>query len=170
MDIEHLKYPIGKDQNKPFTSENKLQAIEEIQNFPSKLKGAVAGMSDEKLDTPYREGGWTIRQVVHHCADSHMNAYIRFKLALTEDTPTIKAYDEAAWAELVDSEAPIELSLTLLVSLHERWGIILESMTDEDFERTYYHPEKNAESSLGENLLHYEWHCRHHLGHVGLVG
>lgn len=168
MDIEHLKYPIGRDQNLPFTTENKAKAIQEIKSFPEKVKNAVKDMDDEALDTPYRPGGWTKRQVVHHCADSHMNAYIRFKLALTEDTPTIKAYDEGAWAELDDSKSLVQLSIRLLESLHERWSLVLEHMTDSEFERTYYHPEKNAESTLGENLLHYDWHCRHHLGHLGL--
>ncbi len=166
MNIEHRKYPIGRDAQLPFTPENKLSALKVVADFPQEMRAAVANMSKDDLDTPYREGGWTKRQVVHHCADSHMNAYIRFKLALTEDNPNIKAYDEAAWAELQDYQAPIEMSLKLLDVLHLRWSIVLENMSDEDFDRTYYHPEKNAESKLSENLLHYEWHCRHHLAHV----
>ncbi|GLR17442.1 YfiT family bacillithiol transferase [Portibacter lacus] len=166
MDLEHLKYPIGKDQNEEFTSENKDQAIATIAEFPSLMRKRCAELTEDQLDTPYRPEGWTLRQVVHHCADSHMNAYIRFKLALTEDTPTIKAYDEAAWAELPDAKLPVDLSLDILDSLHKRWVVVIENMTDDDFAKTYYHPEKNAESSLGENLLHYAWHCRHHLAHI----
>ncbi|MCL4105717.1 UNVERIFIED_CONTAM: hypothetical protein GTU68_028594 [Idotea baltica] len=166
MDIEHLKYPIGKNQNEEFTEESKLKSIAAIAEFPKLMRSRCEGLSNEELDTPYRPGGWTIRQVVHHCADSHINAYTRFKLALTEDTPSIKAYNEAAWAELPDSKLEVELSLDILDNLHKRWIVILKNMTDEDFQKTYYHPEKNAESTLGENLLHYAWHCNHHLAHI----
>lgn len=166
MDLEHRKYPIGPQRNIVFTEESKERAFQVLADFPSDLRNAVESLSEADLDTPYREGGWTKRQVVHHCADSHMNAYMRFKLALTENNPTIKAYDEAAWAELPDSKAAIEISLKLLDVLHQRWSLLLEAMTREEFERTYYHPEKNAESTLGENLLHYEWHCRHHIAHI----
>jgi hypothetical protein len=136
MDIEHRKYPIGKDQHLPFNQQNKQSAMQVIANFPAEIRSAVADMSSEDLDTPYREGGWTKRQVVHHCADSHMNAYIRFKLALTEDNPSIKAYDEAAWAELEDSKLPIEVSLILIDTLHQRWSVVLDNMSDEDFYKT----------------------------------
>jgi hypothetical protein len=166
MDLEQKKYPIGKEEKLPFTAENKTKALQTISNFPTELRKAVALLTNNELDTPYREDGWTKKQVIHHCADSHMNAYIRFKLALTEDRPTIKAYDEAAWAELEDSNAPIEVSLVLLDALHQRWAIFLNKMTDEDFQRTYYHPQNKTESTLGQSLLHYDWHCRHHLAHI----
>ncbi len=168
MSIEHLKYPIGKHVSEVFTKSRKEIAIGTISDFPALMRESTVDLSDEDLDSPYRPGGWTKRQVVHHCADSHINAYCRFKLALTEESPTIKSYDEGAWAELPDSKSDIEVSLKILESIHERWVNVLENMTSEDFDKVYYHPEKNAESSLGENLLHYKWHCLHHLGHMAI--
>ncbi|MDE3188037.1 MAG: putative metal-dependent hydrolase, partial [Acidobacteriota bacterium] len=124
-----------------------------------------AGLSDVQLDTPYREGGWTARQVVHHVADSHANAYVRFKLSLTEDWPTVKPYDEAAWAKLPDSRLPIDASLSLIAALHARWVALLESLTAEDFRKGYIHPELGRQD-LATALAIYEWHSRHHTAHI----
>jgi hypothetical protein len=167
IDIEFLRYPIGKFQGPDkITEEGIREAISIIQSFPSHLFSAVSPLSVEQLNTPYRPGGWTVRQLVHHCADSHMNAFIRFKLALTEENPTIKPYDEASWANLEDSSYLVESSLTLVRVIHLRWGILMDSMTNQDFERTYFHPEKNSSQSLGEITHLYAWHCQHHLAHV----
>jgi hypothetical protein len=122
-------------------------------------------LSDAQLDTPYREGGWTVRQVVHHIADSHANSYVRFKLALTEDWPTIKPYDEAAWARLADSRLPIDSSLVFVESLHARWVALLSSLSETDFERGYNHPE-SGRKTLSLALAHYDWHSRHHTAHI----
>ncbi|WP_235296075.1 YfiT family bacillithiol transferase [Portibacter marinus] len=166
MSTDKLRYPIGVHVVKPFTPESKKEAIQTIAAFPKEVRKTCASLSEEELNRPYRPGGWTKRQVVHHCADSHMNAYIRFKWALTEDTPTIKAYNEKAWAEQPDYQSFIGPSMQLLDALHERWTLVLRNMTDDDFQRSYYHPERNAETNLGENLLHYQWHCKHHLAHI----
>lgn len=166
MSTQKLQYPIGVHVSEPLTDENKAEAIKTISEFPRRLRELCASMSEEELDRPYRPGGWTKRQVVHHCADSHINAYIRFKLALTEDNPTIKAYDEKAWAELPDAHTFIGVSLQLLDALHEKWVTVIRNMSDADYDRAYYHPERNAESNLGENLLHYAWHCKHHFAHI----
>ena len=134
--------------------------------MPSRLREIVKDLRDGQLDTAYRPGGWTARQVVHHLADSHTNSYCRFRLALTEDLPVIKAYDEARWAELSDAkQAPIELSLTLLDALHGRWVLLLESLTEEDFRRAFRHPE-HGEMRLDWTLGLYAWHCRHHVAHI----
>ena len=133
---------------------------------PEKLRAAVQDLNEEQLDTPYRPGGWTIRQVIHHLPDSHMNSYVRFKLALTENTPAIKTYDEAKWAELDDSkDTPVEVSLNLLESLHKRWVVLLRSMSEKDFHRSVNHPEW-GEIKLDRMLALYSWHCRHHLAHI----
>jgi uncharacterized damage-inducible protein DinB len=138
----------------------------EIAEAPANLSAAIAGLNDEQLNTPYRDGGWTVRQVIHHVPDSHMNAYIRFKLALTEVEPTIKPYDEAAWAELSDTRnTPIEVSLTLLESLHARWVVLLQSMTDADFQKQFRHPERGV-VTLEMNLAMYAWHGKHHAAHI----
>ena len=130
------------------------------------MRAAVAGLSTDQLDTPYRPGGWTVRQLVHHVPDSHMNAFVRFKLALTEDVPTIKPYDEAAWAKLADySSTPVEVSLGLLETLHDRWVRLLESMTTADFDRAFRHPEIGT-MTLGSYLAGYSWHSRHHVAHI----
>lgn len=166
-DIELLKYPIGKFQ-KPssISAEDLKNAINEIKSLPKYLESTVKSFSEEQLDTPYRPGGWTVRQVVHHLADSHMNAYIRFKLALTENNPTIKPYDEASWAELEDSKLSIEISIGLLKNTHFRWGSILDKMTESDFSRTYFHSESQKTSALDEITLMYCWHGKHHLAHI----
>ena len=141
-------------------------AIDEIAAAPAKVRAALQGLNDAQLDTPYREGGWTLRQVAHHVPDSHMNAYIRLRLALTEKEPTIKPYDEAAWAKLEDAEhAPVEVSLRLLEPLHERWVRLLRSMKPEDFARTFVHPEHGART-LDWLLFLYAWHGRHHTAHI----
>lgn len=141
--------------------------IDSIERAPSQIGAAIDGLSGEQLDTPYRPGGWTVRQVVHHVPDSHMNAFIRFKLALTEENPTIKPYDEAAWAQLADArETPIETSMTLLTSLHERWVGLLRSLTPTDFRRTLNHPDWDAPLSLDTMLALYAWHGRHHTAHI----
>jgi uncharacterized damage-inducible protein DinB len=141
--------------------------IDTIARTPDDLRRAVQPLSAEQLDTPYRPGGWTVRQVVHHVPDSHLNAYIRFKLALTEDAPTIKPYDEARWAELSDSrDTPIDTSLTLLTSLHERWVRLLRAMKPADFARQVNHPEWSAPAPLDVFLALYAWHGPHHVGHI----
>lgn len=166
-DIEFLKYPIGKFEKPERISFPALkEAIKEIKAFPEYLKSSVKGLSERQLDTPYRPGGWSVRQLVHHCADSHMNAYIRFKLALTEENPTIKPYEEGEWAKLPDSTLPINSSLQLLDSLHLRWGYLLEHMKESDFQRTYFHPDKGRSQGLDEITMLYSWHGNHHLAHV----
>jgi DinB superfamily len=168
-----LRYPVGRFEAAapcgPGEREKQLaerkEQIDTLRRLPERLRAAVRGMSEAQLDTPYREGGWTVRQVVHHFADSHANSYIRFKLALTEDCPAIKAYDEAAWARLPDSRMPIEPSLVFVDGLHERLVGLLEGMKDEDFERGFLHPERGR-MNLATNLALYAWHSRHHLAHI----
>jgi len=165
--MEDLRYPIGKFQLTGATEPGQLaQWIADIAATPANLRAAVNGLSAEQIDTPYREGGWTIRQLVHHVPDSHMNAYVRFRLALTENEPTIKPYDESRWAELLDARtAPLELSLALLDSLHERWTLLLRSLSPDDWLRTFRHPELGL-VSLDRNAGLYSWHGRHHVAHV----
>ncbi|MFD3448983.1 YfiT family bacillithiol transferase [Microbacteriaceae bacterium 4G12] len=161
-----LRYPIGQFTYKGTPTIDLMENwIEEIANLPVKLKEALKDLQEEQLDTPYRPVGWTVRQVVHHLADSHMNSYIRFKLALTEDNPTIKPYMEEKWAELPDSQLPIEVSLSLLESLHKRWVTLLQSMNANDFEKTFHHPEAGA-NTLGVATGLYAWHGRHHTAHI----
>jgi len=160
------RYPIGKWPKEPFTPEHKKQWVDDVAAAPARLRAAVEGLSPQQLDTPYRDGGWTVRQVVHHVPESHMNAYIRFKLALTEDVPTIKPYMEDRWAQTGDvSKTPIEVSLALLDNLHERWVILLRSLSDQDFARKFRHPEL-GELTLGLNLGLYAWHGKHHVAHI----
>ena len=164
---EDLRYPVGKFQRPQSLSDAERDAaIESIAATPAHLRAAVRGLSETQLDTPYRPDGWTVRQVVHHVPDSHSNAYTRFKLALTEDTPTIKPYDEAAWARLGDvASTPIETSLVLLDALHDRWVRLLRSMNGPDFDRTLHHPE-NGSMNLHQMLALYAWHGKHHVAHV----
>ena len=167
IDLDDLRYPIGVF-SAPASSMPGVRAahINTLRLLPERLRAAVAGLSDTQLDTPYRENGWSLRQVVHHIGDSHMNAYIRFKLALTEDWPTIKAYDEAAWAELSDSRwLPIDGSLLLIDALHSRWVALLEAMTDDDFRKGFVHPERGR-LNLALALAMYDWHSRHHTAHI----
>ena len=162
-----LKYPIGKLHWEDNLSEaQRREMIEQIAETPAKVRAAVAGLSEQQFDTPYREGGWTVRQLVHHLADSHMNAYVRFKLALTEDEPTIKTYDQDRWAETVDTRtAPAEVSLSLLDGLHHRWVMFLRSMSAADFSRKFNHPEHGV-LSVERLLCIYSWHGRHHTAHI----
>ncbi len=168
MSHEKLKYPIGRfRQHDPITIQTRIVAIADITAFPDRLRSAVDGMSDSQLDTPYRPEGWTVRQVVHHCADSHMNAMIRIKLALTEDNPTIKPYEEARWALLPDaSSMPIDSALTLLDGLHMRWSFLLNRLTSTDLQKTFLHPEGNHTVTVDEAICQYAWHCNHHLAHI----
>jgi uncharacterized damage-inducible protein DinB len=162
------RYPVGKFDRSttPHTAGERSTFIDQIAATPSRMREAVAGLTESQLDTPYRDGGWTVRQVVHHVPDSHMNAYTRVKLALTEEQPTIKPYDEAAWAKLNDvRDTPIETSLVLLETLHQRWDTILRTMTDADFERTLMHPDMGV-MTLDAVIAMYAWHGRHHVGHI----
>jgi hypothetical protein len=161
-----LRFPIGRCRPAAsITAVEQGEHIETLRLLPERLTAAVAGLDDRQLDTPYRDGGWTLRQVVHHVADSHANSYVRFKLALTEDWPTIKPYDEAAWAELLDSRLPVEVSLNLIAALHARWVALVESLSVEDFARGYVHPE-GGRQNLAQALALYAWHSRHHTAHI----
>ena len=165
--LEDLRYPIGRF-SPPATSVPGIRAahIQTVRLLPERLRAAVAGLNDAQLDTPYREGGLTVRQVVHHIADSHANAYIRCKLALTEDWPVVKTYDEAAWANLPDSRLePIDDSLALIDALHARWAVLLEALSDEEFQKGYEHPQYGR-ANLAKGLAMYEWHSRHHTAHI----
>ena len=161
------RYPIGKyTPPQEATPALRQQAIDSIAETPAKLKAALSGLNDAQLDTPYRDGGWTVRQVVHHVPDSHLNAYVRFRLALTENQPTIKPYEEARWAELADAKsAPVAVSLALLEPLHDRWVRLLRSLTASDFARTFVHPEHGVRT-LDWMLFLYAWHGRHHTAHI----
>ena len=164
---QDLRYPIGKFRRPQTLSESERRPlIDAIAETPARLASAVAGLTPAQLDTPYRPGGWTVRQVVHHVPDSHMNSYIRYKLALTEDEPTIKPYDEALWAELADMKTtPVETSLALLANLHTRWVVLLNSLQPADWERTFKHPQLGP-MSLNQNLALYAWHGNHHVAHI----
>lgn len=168
MDIEKLKYPIGKFQRpEKVDASTRAAFIMNIEELPAKVSEAIEGLSDEQLDTPYRPDGWTVRQLVHHLADSHINSYVRFKWAMTEDEPFIKAYDEKTWAEQEDGmNGPIDLSLRLLESLHARWTYYLKSMSDDDFRRQLQHPEWTSKLSLNLMCALYSWHCLHHTAHI----
>jgi uncharacterized damage-inducible protein DinB len=162
----NLNYPIGEFRfDGEVTSSVREEWIKEIEALPGLLREAVKNLDDEQLDTPYRPEGWTVRQVIHHLADSHINAYTRFKLALTEEKPVIKPYDEAKWAELSDSTLPIDISLSLLEALHNRWTNLLRSLSPTDMERTFIHPD-SGEVSVARNIGIYAWHGRHHLAHI----
>ena len=161
-----LKYPIGNFRfDDEITSSVTSVWINEIEDLPRLLRDAVKDLDNEQLDTAYRFGGWTARQVIHHLADSHMNAYVRFKLALTEENPVIKPYDESKWAELSDYKLPIDTSLLLLETLHKRWTNLLRSLSPSDMEKTFIHPD-SGEVSVGKNIGIYAWHGRHHLTHI----
>jgi len=161
------RFPIGKfHYDGPPAAEQRQQFIDEIAQTPANLRTAIQGISEAQLDTPYRDGGWTVRQVVHHVPDSHLNSYVRFKLALTEDEPTIKPYAEDRWAELADTKAtPVEVSLTLLDSLHDRWVRLLRSLSPEEWKRSFRHPEVGL-MTLEKALALYAWHGRHHVAHI----
>jgi hypothetical protein len=168
---EELRYPIGRFQAvMPVTSELRASGIDAIAGFPARLRDAVADLNDAQLDTPYRPEGWTVRQVIHHVADSHMQAVLRLKLALTEDTPTITPYDENAWARLPDMRLPVAVSIGLLEALHTRWAAVYRAMTPGDFARSFMHPELGAQLTLDWQLQQYAWHSHHHLAHITELG
>lgn len=166
--MSDLRYPIGTfERRDALSADERRTMIETIAAAPSRMREAVAGLSDAQLDTPYREGGWTVRQVVHHVPDSHLNAYVRLKLALTEDDPLIRPYDEMRWAALPDSrDTPLDVSLTLLESLHARWVTLFRSMKDADFRRTLRHPDHTGILTVDWLVAMYAWHSRHHVAHV----
>lgn len=165
--MEDLRYPIGKYIVQPFSDKLWQEWVMDIKNLPQHLENTVLNLDEAQLDTPYREGGWTVKQLVHHVADSHMNAYIRFKLGLTEDNPAIKPYDEAAWAEMTDTKnLPVNISLIILHAVHARWNEVLKNMSREELDRTVFHPEHKKQFSLWELLGMYAWHSRHHVAHV----
>jgi len=166
-DLEALRYPIGKfEYGRPFSPETIRENIAAIALLPHSLAELVGTWDNDCLDTPYRPGGWTVRQLVHHLADSHLNAYLRTKLALTEDNPQVKGYNEAAWADLPDSRLDVAPSLHLLSNLHRRWVALLESMTDDQFRRTYYHPGYQRSYVLADVTGLYAWHGEHHYQHA----
>jgi len=167
MDTPDLRYPVGKFKFPETVSvDDRNRFLDEIASTPTHLKAAVAGLSAAHLDTPYRPGGWTVRQLVHHVPESHMNSYIRYKLALTEDEPTIKPYYEDRWAELSDARTcPIEPSLALLESLHQRWITLLRGLSEADWKRTFRHPDMGL-VRLDQNAALYAWHGRHHVAHI----
>jgi hypothetical protein len=161
------RYPIGKVQLVDYSEKERDAKIADILFLPRMLEYAVLNLDESQIQTPYREGGWTVHQLIHHLADSHMNAFIRFKLALTEENPVIKPYLEDKWSELADvSDVPINISITLLHALHHRWHRLLESMSVDDFRRTVFHPEKEKDITLWDMLLIYAWHGKHHVAHI----
>ena len=162
-----LSYPIGKfEYARTSTPEERAQHIADIEQCPARLRDAIRGLNEQQLQTPYRLGGWTVRQVVHHVPESHMNAYVRFKLALTEDNPTVKPYNEKLWSETADVAAtPLEVSLALLENLHRRWVILLRSLTSSDLARPMVHPELGP-VKLDRYLAMYAWHSKHHVAHI----
>lgn len=165
--LELLKYPIGKHHwPAQITTELFKEWITEIETFPNRLEALVMPFSEKQLNTAYRPGGWTVRQVVHHVADSHVNSYIRYKWTLTEDKPVIKAYHEDRWAQLPDYSAPIAPTLAFLKALHTKWVLLLKSLSESDLQRTFIHPESKKEISLRALTGMYAWHCRHHYAHI----
>lgn len=168
MELEKLKYPIGRFAAPPkITLESIDQWMDEIEQLPQQIRETVAGLTKEQLDMPYRPEGWTVRQVIHHLPDSHMNSYIRFRWTLTEDEPTIKAYHEDRWAELHDAKnGNIEISLILLEAIHIRWSLLLRSLSPKELRKYFVHPESGKRISLDENIGMYAWHGKHHLAHI----
>ncbi len=160
------RYPIGKYEPQPYSAEQKEKWLADLRFLPNELELAVQNLDQHQLDTPYREGGWRVQQLVHHVADSHINAYVRFKLGLTEDNPPIKPYEEKDWANLADVSLPINISLTLLHALHLRWVAALKDITDEQWQRTVFHPEHKREMTIWFLLGMYAWHGRHHVAHI----
>lgn len=169
---DHLRYPAGKLQlpTSPLTPAERAAYIQQLADLPAQLTAVARRAGGERLQQPYRPGGWTGRQVIHHLADTHLNLYSRFRLALTEDNPTVRPFDEKAWAELPDVDAtPITVSLALLESLHQRWVVLLQHLSEAQWQRTFYHPRYDTTSTLDQALVQYAWHGRHHLGHLGLL-
>ncbi len=162
-----LRYPIGQYEPKPFSTGQKEEWLADIKFLPQAIEHALNNLDEAQLQTPYRDGGWTVHQLVHHVADSHINAYCRFKLGYTEEKATIRTYEEKLWAETADVKAlPVNVSVTLLHALHLRWHTFLKSFSDEDFQRTIYHPEHKKEFTLWHLLGMYAWHGRHHTAHI----
>jgi uncharacterized damage-inducible protein DinB len=169
---DHLRYPIGPPRlpTAPLTPAERAAYLQQLADLPKDLGALATQLGAEQLQRPYRPGGWTGQQVIHHVADSHINSYCRFRLALTEDNPTIRPYDEATWAELPDVAAtPVAVSLALLASLHSRWVTLLHHLSEAQWQRTFYHPETKRTSTLDQALALYAWHGRHHLGHLALL-
>jgi len=165
--MEDLRYPIGKFTPKDSHTLEEIAAyILRIESLPSKVEKAIQGLSNEQLDTPYRDGGWTVRQVVHHLSDSHMNAYIRFKWMLTEETPVIKAYNEKGWAETPETKADPSLSISLLASLHKKWVVLARHLSTSDLQREFIHPETKKHVRMDNLIGMYAWHGEHHLAHI----
>lgn len=167
-ELEKLKYPIGRFQFvSNYSNKEGDQFLKKIEELPAKLRTLVNGWDEEKLNTPYRPDGWTVKQLLHHIPDSHMNSYVRFKWTLTEEKPIIKAYYEARWAEIIDSsETPVSISLDLLENLHKRWMILMNNLTDDQWKRSFIHPESNREITLEELMPLYAWHSEHHFEHI----
>lgn len=170
---DHLRFPTGRPQlpTAPLTPAERAPYLQQLAEFPALLKAAVEQAGPARMEQPYRPGGWTGRQVVHHLADTHPNLYSRFRLALTEDNPTVRPFDEQAWAALPDvAVTPVAVSLALLESLHARWIRLLEQLSEAQWQRTFYHPRYQTTSTLEQALVQYAWHGRHHLAHLGLLG
>ena len=168
QDLEHLRYPVGPmpRNSAPLDARTREEYLAVIESTPARIRSLVTGLTDAQLDTPYRPGGWTVRQVVHHVPDSHMNSYVRMKLAVTENQPAVKTYDEGLWAELPEAKtAPVAMSLDLLDTLHRRWLAFLRALPESDFRKTFSHPEWGI-VSLDDALGMYAWHCRHHTEHI----
>lgn len=164
------KYPIGKYELAPFSQAQKAKWISDLRHLPKDLEMAVQNLDKVQLDTPYREGGWLVQQLVHHIADSHMNAFARFKFGLTEEVPTIQTYNESAWVGMADAlDTPINYSTTLLHALHERWANLLDSLTEAQWQRKIFHPGRNAEVSLWDLFAIYAWHGKHHVAHINTL-
>jgi hypothetical protein len=165
--MSDLRYPIGKYESKPFSEDQKKEWLNELKFLPQELENVILNLDESQLQTPYREEGWTVHQLIHHIADSHMNAYIRFKLGLTEDNPVIRTYEEKLWAELNDVKIlPINISLTLLYALHTRWHAALKNLPDVEWERTVFHPQHDKKITLWYLLGMYAWHGKHHVAHI----
>lgn len=165
--MEDLRFPIGKYIEQPYSDEQLQEWLLDIQYLPQHLENAILNLDEHQLETPYRPGGWTVKQLVHHVADSHMNSYIRFKLGLSEDNPTIKPYNQDAWANMPDANnLPTNISITLLFSLHKRWSKLLSSFSADQWNRTVYHPEYKKQMTLWYMLGLYAWHSKHHVAHI----
>ena len=165
--LEKLRYPIGKFSQPEHINQDTIDSwIKTIAKFPEYLRNEIQKLQEKDFELTYREDGWTIRQLIHHCADSHMNSFIRFKLALTEDTPTIKPYKEDQWASLPDSNMPIESSMKILDGLHQRWATLLSNLSQQDLKKQFRNPESNKTISIETAIGIYAWHCNHHLTHI----
>lgn len=168
MDINQLKFPVGNYIAPQEITQNDIESwIKNIELFPQKLSELVASLTSKELNYIYRPGGWTVKQVIHHLADSHLNSFTRFKLTLTEEKPIVRPYQEAQWAETIDANNDqIDLSLNILYGLHERWAMLLKNLTSADFDRTYFHPDDQKQYTMKWMLGLYDWHCRHHFAHI----